>query len=55
MFKVTIYSALTGDNLWAKFFHDEEKAEKYGDYFFDPEGEKGFGRCLMSTYEKVAA
>lgn len=34
MFKVTVYNAWTGEDLWSKFFHCEEKAEAYAAAFW---------------------
>lgn len=52
MFKVTVFSALTLETLWTKFFHSEDKAEAYAGVWYDPEGDKG-DKCMVSTWEAV--
>ena len=45
MFKVTVFCAWTGTDLWTKFFHDEEKAEAYANHWFNED--------QRSTYSPV--
>ena len=53
MFKVTVRNALNLETLWTKVFGDENSAENYAEVYFDPEGAKGFGKCLTATWEKI--
>ena len=45
MIKVTVFNAWTGEYLWSKFFHCEEKAESYANFWWTED--------QHSTYEKV--
>lgn len=48
MYKVTVFCWLTAEWKWSKFFHNEQDAEKYADYWFANEDQ-----MLSSTYDKV--